>query len=419
MSRVGARPRWRHPLDQTCAKRFVAGTHRIRPPAETVAEFGRLMPRMGITRLANITGLDWIGVPVYNGIRPNSRSLSVSQGKGADHDAAKASALMETIEYWHAEHVEAPLCHDSYLGLRRRAAVVDVARLPLRAGAELRLAAPFIWIEGFDLLADHPVWVPFETVTLNKVGLDYANTTFRLNSNGLASGNHLLEAILHGICELVERDAVTLWWTEGLAAADRTKLDLGSVADPLCRQVLDRFARAGLIAAAWDITSDVGIPSFQCCVLEQEPRPVWRPFGACWGWGTHPDAAIALLRALTEAAQSRLTVIVGSRDDSFRDQYATQHDAERLHQTREVFFSLPPRKRFGAVSSLAGASLDGDVAATLAALGRVGIESVVVVDLTQPALDIPVAKVIIPGLEHSVLFPGYAPGPRALARRSA
>lgn len=89
--------------DYTMPKGYTSGTHRTRSPATTFADYARLMPALGITRVANVTGLDHIGLPVYTAIRPTSRSLAVSQGKGLDAAAAKASALMESIEAWHAE----------------------------------------------------------------------------------------------------------------------------------------------------------------------------------------------------------------------------------------------------------------------------------------------------------------------------
>src|SRR5438270_10686599 len=90
-------------------KRFKAGTHRTVDPAETVARVRELMPLMGITRIANVTGLDFIGIPVVMVVRPNARSLAVSQGKGIDLPAAQASGLMESVEAFHAEHVRLPL----------------------------------------------------------------------------------------------------------------------------------------------------------------------------------------------------------------------------------------------------------------------------------------------------------------------
>jgi YcaO-like protein with predicted kinase domain len=93
------------PLGGHTAKTYMRGTHRLIPPAETLARLKPLLPQMGITRLANVTGLDTIGIPVVMSVRPCSRSLSVSQGKGLDLDSAKASAAMESIEGYHAERV--------------------------------------------------------------------------------------------------------------------------------------------------------------------------------------------------------------------------------------------------------------------------------------------------------------------------
>ena len=86
-------------------KRFQRGTHRTADPGETLARVRPQMARMGVTRLGNITGLDRIGIPVAIAVRPNSRSVSVSQGKGLDLPQAMASALMEACEGFHAEEI--------------------------------------------------------------------------------------------------------------------------------------------------------------------------------------------------------------------------------------------------------------------------------------------------------------------------
>ena len=91
------------------AKAFTDGTHRLIPPQETIDRVRHVLPVMGITRVANVTGLDTIGIPVVMVCRPNSRSISVSQGKGCDISAAKASGLMESVESYHAEHISLPL----------------------------------------------------------------------------------------------------------------------------------------------------------------------------------------------------------------------------------------------------------------------------------------------------------------------
>ena len=412
-------------------KAYTSGTHRVRSPAATWREFSRAIPLAGITRLANLTGLDWIGIPVHSAIRPNSRSLSVSQGKGVDDDAARVSALMESLEYWHAEHIDLPLRFESYTRMRRIRPTIDVMRLPRRGGldgiglparetsaaAHVRLDLPRTWIEGVDLRKGDPCWLPFEIATLNKVGLDYAHTTFRISSNGLASGNTMDEAVLHGLCELIERDALTLWWAPDVPEIVETKIDNGSVDDATCRSLLGRFDRAGIDVAIWDATSDLGVPVFQVCVLERATRPRWRPFGSCWGYGAHLDAGVALSRALMEAAQTRVTAIAGASDENVWSQYAAHHDPDRTATIRDALFRPAGRRNFADVTSISTETVAGDVAVTLARLDDRQLDTAVAVDLTKSELSIPVVKIVVPGLEHFSLHVGYSPGPRASARR--
>src|SRR3984893_18822350 len=109
-------------------KRFWQGTHRTADPSETLARVRPHAARMGITRLGNITGLDRIGIPVAVAGRPNSRSVSVSQGKGLELPQAMASALMEACEGFHAEEIEA--CrHAAHSDLSRTETVVDPTSL--------------------------------------------------------------------------------------------------------------------------------------------------------------------------------------------------------------------------------------------------------------------------------------------------
>src|SRR5205823_9306186 len=110
--------------EEPLPKRFWQGTHRTADPGETLARVRPHAARMGITRLGNITGLDRIGIPVAIAVRPNSRSVSVSQGKGYDLPQAMASALMEACEGFHAEEI-GPCQHAMYSNLAQSETVVD------------------------------------------------------------------------------------------------------------------------------------------------------------------------------------------------------------------------------------------------------------------------------------------------------
>src|SRR5260370_8794223 len=148
------------------------------------------MSRLGLPRLARVTDLDVGGLPIYVGMSPSGRGLSVSKGKGLSNAAAKASALMESIEFWHGERVEAPMRYESYLAMRERVPVVDISRLLVRKGVVLRLDVPLLWVEGWDLLQWQRVWVPFGTVGSNFVRSAQSAPSFILCRTGSASGNH-------------------------------------------------------------------------------------------------------------------------------------------------------------------------------------------------------------------------------------
>jgi len=373
------------------------------------------MPLVGMTRLANVTGLDCIGIPVYVAIRPNSRSLATSQGKGLDHDAAKASALMEGIETWHAETMLNPTRWESYQALARLAAAGGDAVVNPLALPHLRRPRPEVpgpWVLGFDLINERSCWVPLDAVTLNLVGTPERGTELLRSTNGLSSGNHLLEAVVHGLCEVIERDAETLWRLD----TDLKQLDLESVSDPYCREVIDRVARAGVVTVAWDLTTEVGIPVYGCAILEPPDPARLRSMGIHYGFGCHLAPEIALSRALTEAVQSRLTYISGSRDDFLRHEYQRNRDPELVGAIWEEVTSAPSTVRYDARPSLASDTFEDDVGRLLDSVRGIGIKQAVVVDLTRSEVGLPVVKVIVPGLEGPG---GHLLGVRAMQKLAA
>ncbi len=378
-----------------------AGTHRSRSPRATLEAYLPIAPTFGITRLANVTGLDYVGIPVYQCVRPNSRTLSVSQGKGVDLESAKASALMESIESWHAETMAVSTRFESPDLLASRAETVDLDRLQRASPRKLERDLPLPWVEGFDIARQTRVFAPYELVDLNRVDGVRPAPLFQSSSNGLASGNHLLEAIAHGLCEVIERDAYALWLF-GSSNAFRTAglVRLDTIEDPTCRQLIDRLREAGLFLAVYDVTSDVGIPCYQGLLVD--PPESFRPLGPVWGFGCHLAPEIALIRALTECAQVRLTRIAGARDDLTYAHYAPIRPDDPTATLAELLMLSEATLDFRARRSLAAPTFEGDIELMLERLYAVGCESVVVVDLTHPKLGIPVVKVIVPGLEGVV-----------------
>ena len=213
------------------AKQYRLGTHRTVSPEATLARVAPHLNEMGITRIANVTGLDEIGIPVVMVCRPNSRSISVSQGKGVDLAAAKASGVMEAIETYHAERITLALKLASFEELRHSNPMVDASSLPFSVENRYRDDRALLWIEGRNLLNNEPLWLPHELVhTDYTLPQPTGSGCFAANTNGLASGNHILEAIAHGIYEVIERDALTLWrlpdTTTGKVALDLESVDV-------------------------------------------------------------------------------------------------------------------------------------------------------------------------------------------------
>jgi YcaO-like protein with predicted kinase domain len=401
------------------AKRYFAGTHRTVDPEVTLGRLQPLLPRLGITRVAVVTGLDSIGIPVVMVCRPNSRSLSVAQGKGTSLTAAKVSGIMESVEGWHAEHALLPLRLATYRELAAVSRVVDVDGLPRRLNSRFHPDLTILWVEGTDVFSAERTWVPYESVHLDfRVAGPQGAGCFLAISTGLAAGNDVLEAVSHALCEVIERDAITLWNDTPAAARAEREIDPATVDDPGCRELLEAFDLAAVGVRMADLTTDVELPVFRATVVDTRSSSV-RGIPAASGYGCHPSRAVALSRALTEAAQGRLTTIAGSRDDLPPGTYRRLRDRNVLRRHSRWLEEASPRS-FTDVTNLDAATLEEDVTHELDRLRAVGIREAIVVELGRKDIGVPVVRVVVPGLEgwHEKAE-ACAPGPRLKALRES
>ncbi len=399
------------------------GTIRTRDAASTLSQARGVMRALGITRLANVTGLDHVGIPTWTAVRPLARSLSVSQGKGLTHELAQVSALMECIELHHAEHFvprgEWVSIHDS----TRDSSFADALLFPVHPTRDIDVMHPLEWVPGHDLIGNVERRVPRDCVDLDTSTPREHEQVFVATSNGLASGNTVAEATLHALCEIIERDQTSFWYARKQLALDtrRSRVKVASINDVHCQWLLERCAAAGLEVVIWNATQELRLPTFVCTLFDRRSN-TWYPHRSS-GYGCHPYRRIALSRAITEALQSRLTHIVGGRDDiywsTYRDRLRVDDadgdawgDALMSETEGIVLDEIPEAPTMHALSQL----LDW----VLARLTSNGFEQAIVVDLTQAAIGIPVVWVSVPALEGAIDKPGYTPGPRmqsALAKR--
>lgn len=373
---------------------YLGGAHRALPPALTWQRIKPCIASLGITRVAVITGLDVVGIPVVMVSRPNSRSLSVSQGKGVDLCSAKVSGAMESIEQHCAEHLDLPLRYGSWNELRARACALDPAALPSFDRAAVRSRAT-LWVEGRRCADAAPCWVPHALVHLDlRRPLAPGSELFPLSSNGLASGNTPTEATLHALLELIERDAWSRFVDLSEEARSERRLALASVSDPVLLELLQKLERAGLNVLVWDLSTELGVPCFLCQLIEAEAEWAFQT-GRAEGLGCHTDRRIALARALCEAAQSRLCAISGSRDDMTQGSVARVRAPAAVRRARQqIDRGSEGTRQFASITTSVFPSLDSGLAWLVGGLRAwVGAE-VVVVDVPAPGLPVSVVRVL-------------------------
>jgi len=230
------------------------------------------------------------------------------------------------------------------------------------------------------------------------------------STDGLASGNVFWEATLHGLTERIERDAMALWTLRDDRAVAEACLDVAAFDDPELTR-LDRIVSdAGFHLRLFDVTSDLGIPVMFAVVspVPNGHEDKWKHFDLTAGSGCHPEPARAAIRAVTEAAQSRLTTIAAARDDFEPARYSAKLAGDLLAYVR----ATPQRRPVRAGEPL-GPRI-GWIGAMVRRLVRGGVREVIVVPLETGENDFAVAKVFVPDLENPPGDRARTYGPRAV-----
>lgn len=386
-------------------KQFVWGTHRAMPPEETLARIRPHLGRAAITRLGDITGLDTTSVPVVVAIRPASATLAVEAGKGLSLAAAMTSAAMEAIERFVAE-VEQVVDARATIGEVAGRLPVPAEQFPMFRYASLSANRRYEWASMQDLRSGRSFLVPADLVHLTSgEGFPFEHP-WAASSNGLASGNHLPEAVCAALYEVIERDATSCWQVAYDRDAPRLVIDRATIGGAALRQLLDTLDRSGIDMQILWCPTEVGVPTCLAYAVDRE-----RGVGVYKGYGCHLDPEIAMIRAVTEAIQSRTIFVAGARDDLLRPTY------EALKRS-DVAAASSIRRGAQLVSASdlpnhATDSFHGDIAVMLAMLARAGFARVLARELDGSPFECSVARVVVPGLEP-YRFPWVATGERAL-----
>ncbi len=295
-----------------------------------------MMSRWGISRVTDLTRLDQLGLPVYASVRPRGKALCVHAGKGLRPEEARIGALMEALEFavaepqhsnWHGRSVSVAELESDWAGVF---SLQDLAPVfGLRIDSTRKLTA----VLCDDVAGRGSAWLPAELVFLPYED-PHGPVLFGWSSNGLASGNALAEASLHGLLEVLERDALAM-----NLPRDRSSWVEPDEYPPPFDVLAERWRRIGVELSVRYVPNDFGLPCFQTVLAEDSHS---QTVDLATGSGLHLDPRIAFARAVSEAAQSRLSCIHGGRDDltEFYDHLQSQgsaRDARRSLTYQEAF----------------------------------------------------------------------------------
>lgn len=332
--------------------------------------------------------------PIVDCYREN---ISVYNGKGLTKMQAKVSALMEAFERFSGERLERPTLLASMQEIRELAPVIDPRDLDLPHGATYKPEEKLEWVAGLELFSSQVRMVPACAAFCPYTPLEGAKSFNGFcNTNGLASGNTMGEAISQALAELIERDAQTL----GQISRQAVTIDLESIQSPLIQSLVDKFRAAKIDLVLKEVISPVGIPTFFAAADEPATE---NPILLCFGMGTHVNAEIAAIRAITEVAQSRCTQISGNREDMLRQEFKKNWNYQSLKKHLAYWFEKnPPFKDFRSIPIVAHDNLVDDIQTMMRALKRKGFNEMIAINLTVGEIGVPAVRMIMPGLEHSM-----------------
>ena len=376
---------------------YFSGAHRVIEPLKTIANYEKKLKIAGITRITEITHLDRVGIPVYSAIRPTAQDggISVYAGKGAKKDQAKASAMMEGFERYSAEKQDKD-CENSII-----ATVNDLKNsihpenfiLPNETKNLDFNHTEIEWILSTDIVTEKKYYIPSNAI-FHPFTPKNSTPLFKGNTNGLASGNVLEEAVLHGIFEVVERDA---WSIFELTKKNKKQINIKSIKNPLINELLNKFKKEAIDIKLMDLTADINIPTIAATADDTMLKD---PALLTLGVGTHLNPEIAIIRALTEVAQSRVTQIHGAREDTVRADFMRKAGYLRMKRINNHYFNEEKEQiQIEDVENKTTDSLKSDIEIAVSELKKFSLDKILFTNLTREELAVNVVRVVIPGCE--------------------
>lgn len=202
---------------------------------------------------------------------------------------------------------------------RLGSAAVDPRRFALYAPEQYASGWPFSpptvdqpmrWATGYSLTQRREVLVPAQFAYLPYQGAPGEPILVMHTSTGTACGETYEQAVLSGLCEVIERDAFMIHWLCRLSAP---MVDITSDLD-LVAEVKQRYERAGIRYYLFDFTTDIAVPSYFCAVVEEGSNDTALAVGAA----TRTTGTAAARKALMESIQTRVWLRQMAKSEGLR-----------------------------------------------------------------------------------------------------
>lgn len=371
--------------------------HSYLPNEAQLCDFEKIC---GITRVADITYLDRIGIYAYQSVRPDAEegdgSFTIFSGKGLTKEQCKISAIMEGIERYCAEERNNRdiILKKSIAELRTNYNIVEPKELNI-LNQSISENDEIEWILGYDLIAKSEVYIPAANVCY-PYNFRKHKYPLRNYTTGLAAGNTYLEALFHGLCEVIERDAAAM----NIIFKKGISVDIHTIKNKTIRKIIERITKTeGLkLYVKYITTEEINVPVFQVLIDDTFLR---NPLYISGGYGAHPNKEIALINALNEAILSRAGTISGGREDLEKFLKAKENFSyEEYKEKYRYWFDQEKNINFENIESEDLPTILDDMSLCVERLVNAGFDKIIFVNLKKRNIDVPVIKMLVPGLER-------------------
>lgn len=369
--------------------------------SQTLDKILPVVEKAGVTRYPEITELDKTGILAFQSVRPDAEideeTFTVFSGRGATKEDCMVSALAEAIERFSAEKRNFDsnkILVNSYKNLKNEYLLIHPHEFNAPKSIHFLEDETLEWVPSINLIDGKTHYITANTVFYPYFPSE-GRSLFRYFTTGLAAGNSYIEAVAHGLFEVIERDASAI---NLLKLAKNPVVNHQSITSQDALEIIDKLTGANLnVVIRYISTEDIHVPVFSVLCEELD---LYDPLYVSGGYGAHLNKDIALINALNEAALSRVSTISGAREDIRKFEQKRAMSYEKYKEKYKNWFDTSNVIDYEDIKSVVYPTVLDDVVHLCNVLIKAGFSKILITDLGIKDLVLPVVKVLVPGMER-------------------